>query len=69
MTQSLNAAPSLEATDATDLVSFVPPPLVHPVGLQRGEHRHVVPIGLGDKGVLLWVQSKAGARVTFLVAR
>lgn len=58
-----------EATLVTDLVSFVSPPLVHSIGLLGGEHGHVVPVGLGNKGLLQWVESQAGARVSLLVAK
>lgn len=53
----------------TDLVSFKSPPFVHSVRRLGGEHCHVVPIGLGNKGVLQRVESQAWARVTLLVAQ
>lgn len=59
-------ASSPQAAFLTDLVSFIPPPLVHPIGLLRGEQCHVVPIGLCNKRLLHWVKSQAGARVPLL---
>lgn len=58
-----------EATVITDLVSFVSPSLVHSIGPLGGEHRHVVPIGLGNKGLLQRVHSQTGACVSLLVAK
>lgn len=49
------------------LVSLVSPPLVHPVGPLGGEHGHVVPVGLGNKGLLQGVERQAGARESLLV--
>lgn len=51
----------------TDLVSFIPPPLVHPVGPLGREHGHIVAVGLGDKKLLERVESQAGACVALLV--
>lgn len=60
---------ALEATVVSDLVSFVSPPLIHPVGPLRGKHCYVVPIGLRYKRLLQRVKSQAGARVPLLVAK
>lgn len=61
--------PTPEATVVTDLVSFVSPPLVHPIGLLWGEHCDVVPIGLGSEGLLQRMKSQAGTCVPLLVVK
>ncbi|KAF3844959.1 hypothetical protein F7725_008122 [Dissostichus mawsoni] len=61
--------PHPEATVVPDLVSFESPPLVHSEGPLGGERRHVVPVSLGNKGLLEWVESQARARESLLEAK